>query len=171
MTWFTADTHFGHTNVLRFDNAPFSNIRDRDEAILARHNAVVGVNDDVWHLGDVAWSEWKLHWYLDNAKGRIHLIRGNHDDRIAWPSDRFASKDEAKYIKVDGVPIYLSHYGCRVWRNSHHGSFHLYGHSHGNLPPLGRSMDVGVACNDYRPLSLDDILSLLEQEPVISHHT
>ena len=31
--------------------------------------------------------------------------------------------------------VVLCHYAMRVWDRSHYGSWHLYGHSHGNLPP------------------------------------
>lgn len=169
--WFTSDTHFGHANVVNLDRAPFPNIETRDRFILEAHNAVVGPNDDVYHLGDVAFTQEHLDWYLSNANGKIHLIRGNHDDRIAWRSRRFHSKHEALYIRQGGHRIYLCHYACRVWRNSFHGAYHLYGHSHGNLPGVGRSMDVGVACNDYRPVSLEDVHARLGQIALrVNHH-
>ncbi len=37
-------------------------------------------------------------------------------------------------ISVHGQPIVICHYAMRVWNRSHHGAWHLYGHSHGNLP-------------------------------------
>lgn len=42
--------------------------------------------------------------------------------------------------------IWLSHYAHRVWPRMHHGVWHLYGHSHGNLKDDTHqlSMDVGV---------------------------
>ena len=53
--------------------------------------------------------------------------------------------------------IVLCHYALRVWDRSHHGAWHLYGHSHGNLPSQGRSFDVGVDCHGFRPLGLDAV--------------
>jgi hypothetical protein len=40
-----------------------------------------------------------------------------------------------------GQPIVLCHYAMRVWNRSHHGAWHLYGHSRGNLPaaPIAQS--------------------------------
>jgi len=43
----------------------------------------------------------------------------------------------------------------QVWDRSNHGSWHLFGHTHGKLKGIGRSLDVGVDCTDYVPLSLD----------------
>lgn len=37
------------------------------------------------------------------------------------------------------------------------GAWHLYGHSHGRLSPQGRSLDVGVDCHNFRPISLDEL--------------
>ena len=171
MIYFTSDTHFGHKRIIEFDQDPFSNIDERDNAILENHNSIVTEKDDVWHLGDVAFSTEKLDWYLSNAKGRIHLIRGNHDDGVAWKNrQRFSSANEALYLRAEGRKIYLSHYALRVWRNSHHGSYHLFGHSHGNLPDLNRSMDVGVKPNKYTPVSLAKIIEIFESRPVTAHH-
>ena len=47
----------------------------------------------------------------------------------------------------------------RVWPHHARGAWHLYGHSHGNLPddPLALSMDVGVDSHDFRPWHFDEI--------------
>jgi calcineurin-like phosphoesterase family protein len=57
-----------------------------------------------------------------------------------------------------------------VWERSHKGSYHVYGHSHQELPPSGKSFDIGVEGHDYRPWSLEEIWSrmdTLEQGHVI----
>jgi hypothetical protein len=50
-------------------------------------------------------------------------------------------------------PVFPTNITMRVWNRSHHGSWHLYGHSHGRLPepPTLLSMDVGVDTHDFRP--------------------
>jgi calcineurin-like phosphoesterase family protein len=45
----------------------------------------------------------------------------------------------------------------RVWERSDHGSWHLFGHTHGKLKGIGKSFDVGVDCTDFEPLSLDKV--------------
>lgn len=69
---------------------------------------------------------------------------------------------------MGGYPqvIVLCHYALRVWDRSHYGSWHLFGHSHGHLPGLGLSLDIGVDCHGYRPLSLAEVadnMRLLQQ--------
>ena len=49
---------------------------------------------------------------------------------------------------------------------SHHGAWHLYGHSHGNLPDTrtSLSMDVGVDTHDFRPWHFDEINLLMTEK-------
>ena len=103
---------------------------------------------------------------------KIHLIRGNHDDRAAWKLRHlFDSANEALYLRISPeVRLYLSHYACRTRRNSHHGSIHLHGHSHGALPRLGKSMDVGVMLNCFYPFNLSYIVSEMKNCPDTPHH-
>lgn len=53
MMFFTGDTHFGGQRVLRLDRRPFSNMEERDAALIRNWNKTVGSQDEVWHLGDV----------------------------------------------------------------------------------------------------------------------
>ena len=173
--WFTSDTHLGHRAVLSHDNRPFSSIEEHDEAIIANHNSIVADSDHVYHLGDVAFRPASLRRYMEEARGIKHLIRGNHDDKLAWKykgPNPWLTRHEALYLRVDGHRLYLSHYAHRTWRNSHYGSFHLYGHSHGALEktPWGRSMDVGVMCHNYFPVSLDYIERTLSSRDFANHH-
>ena len=66
----------------------------------------------------------------------------------------------------------------RVWNKSHHGSWHLYGHSHYSLDKregtIGKSFDIGVdnpVCN-YSPLSLQEVANIMNKKPIqeIDHH-
>ena len=61
----------------------------------------------------------------------------------------------------------------RVWNASHRGSIHLFGHSHGNLPDHGKSMDVSADTNNFYPYSIDDIIKKFEKIEIktVDHHT
>jgi calcineurin-like phosphoesterase family protein len=170
--FFTADTHYGHTNVIRHDTRPFKTIQEHDETLIDNWNKTVGATDEVWHLGDFAFrNELPIDYYTKKLNGRINFIRGNHDDKGAWKHPHlFVSMQEAAYIKRFGVSFYLLHYACRTWRSSHRGTYHLYGHSHGKLPPWGRSMDVGVNVCQYRPVSMEEVIEFLKSRPSIAHH-
>jgi calcineurin-like phosphoesterase family protein len=51
-TWFTADFHFGHNNIIRYCNRPFRNGEEMDQTILEPLNASVKPNDTLYFLGD-----------------------------------------------------------------------------------------------------------------------
>lgn len=175
--FFTSDTHFGHSKILEHEpeRRPFDTIEQHDNFIIESWNSVVRPTSTVYHLGDFSFrSTHHVGWYLNKLKGKIILIRGNHDDHgknCAWDQRHlFESAHEALYIKINKVKIYLLHYSCRVWRSSHHGSFHLHGHSHGALPELGRSMDVCIALNGYRPFSFEQVYENLSNRGYTDHH-
>ena len=53
----------------------------------------------------------------------------------------------------------------RVWNKSHRGAWHLYGHTHGNLPDdiETLSTDVGTDRWNYTPVSFDTLVELFAQ--------
>ncbi len=154
-----SDTHFGHANVIKHDSRPFATVEEMDLALIDNWNAKVkDRNRDVFHLGDFAFrNKQPIEWYTSRLFGRIHLVYGNHDDKARKVSHLFASTHEALYVRFNNYKINMFHYACRTWRSAHHGSWLLYGHSHGNLPPYGRSFDVGVMNHGYAPLSFKEI--------------
>ncbi len=174
--WFISDLHLGHANVLRQDDRPFDSIEHHDGVLTVNCAGWGKPERTLWLLGDVAFKRKDFEFFMEAVKpawGRVILIRGNHDDKVAWRyRDQFSEAHEAHYLRVDPLTkVYLSHYPHRNWRNSHHGSYHLHGHSHGALSQWGRSMDVGANCVGYRPVSLRQIVTTLDTEPEINHHT
>ena len=156
--FFTSDTHFGHSRMLDF--RPFASTEEMDEALIANWNERVGRGDRVYHLGDFSWSNReRTAEVIGRLNGQIHLVRGNHDKALDRLASMFTSFSEYKTIKVGDQRIVLFHYAMRVWDMSHYGSWHLYGHSHGNLAddPGALSMDVGVDPNGLRPVSFEEI--------------
>ena len=139
--WFTSDHHWGHANIIRFSNRPFATVEEMDEALVDRWNSVVRRGDTVYHLGDVSLHK-DLHRaraILDRLNGSICLIRGNHESVAERLKDRFAWIKDYAELKVPDPDapegrrlIIMCHYAFRVWNKSHHGSWHLYGHSHAN---------------------------------------
>jgi calcineurin-like phosphoesterase family protein len=173
--WFIADLHLGHASVLRYDNRPFDDIDKHDSALTVNCAGYGKPNRTLWLLGDVALRKRDLTFFMNLVKpawGRVMLVRGNHDDKVAWRHrSLFDEAYEAHYLRANpDVKVYLSHYAHRVWRNSHHGSYHLHGHSHGALLQWGRSMDVGANCVGYHPVSLTEIVGRLSTESPINHH-
>jgi calcineurin-like phosphoesterase family protein len=175
MDYFTADTHFSHTNIIKYSNRPFKTATEMNNTIINNINCVVRENDTLFHLGDFAFGQpaaieiLRLRINCNN----IVLIYGNHDKEIRRSrnlQDLFVDCHELLELKYGLV---LCHYAMRVWNKSHRGWGHLYGHSHGSLSDIGnRSFDVGVDCTGYKPLSINQVRAEMEKRKFVEldHH-
>lgn len=173
--FFTADLHLGHFGILRHcpETRPFDSVEDMDTAIVRRINERVAPTDILYIVGDFALSgdaEYVRHLF-HSINGRKILVLGNHDidskGRVSktirdlpWdqpPTHALETTDE-------GCHLYLHHYGCRVWPRHLRGGYHLFGHSHGDLKPMGRSRDVGIDCADthFAPMTFKEIKESLD---------
>lgn len=182
--WLTSDTHFLHRKILDYEperDKKWSTVDDMNEGIIENHNALVKDNDIVWFLGDCSIGpEQKAVPLFRRMKGIKNLILGNHDhfkDFGLWRT-AFNSIQHYKELNIDKKKIVLFHFGMRVWNKSHHGSYHLHGHSHGSLEPHGLSVDVGLdapwitGTKEHRPFNFDEIKSFMEKREVaiVDHH-
>jgi calcineurin-like phosphoesterase family protein len=186
--WFTADSHYGHANIIKYCKRPWKTAYEMDEALVANWNRVVRPEDVVYHLGDFAFkSALAVAEYRKRLNGRICFVEGNHDKATweAYQQDKSLFewyRKETSKISINNKEFFLVHTASRVWDKSHIGTVHLYGHSHGTLceDPFSLSMDVGIdawaqkcrykrkaqesASDDYRPVSLDEVLEYLKDK-------
>lgn len=171
-TFFTADTHGGHDNIRAYCKRPYASVEEMDEALIANWNAIVRPTDTVWHLGDVGFFRDMRAGkrFLQALHGTIHLVKGNHDRKLGELASRFASIRDLTSITVNDTQrpggkqyIVLCHYPLRSWDRSFHGSWMLHGHTHGSLPPEpgALTLDVGVDCHYYRPISYEEVRAYL----------
>ena len=69
MIYYTSDLHFGHRNVLKFDNRPFANVDEMDLVLIENWNNRVQPDDTVYILGDFCYkSDRAAKWYLQQLK-------------------------------------------------------------------------------------------------------
>lgn len=164
--WFTADTHFGHSNIIKYCNRPFNDEKEQDYKIIQRFNEVLRPGDRLYHLGDVAHSSCNIKAILDQLNvNEIHLIWGNHDKPALLKHKKIVSYSDIKAITIGNDRIVMFHYPMRSWNGRGHGAYQLYGHVHGQMPGIGRSMDVGVDTNDFYPYPWEEIKTKLESQP------
>ena len=138
-----------------------------NETLIKNFNSLIKPSDTIYILGDFAMKGTyeNLAFLMNRLNGSKHYIIGNHCKEkhyIQMESDGIIeSINQATGISINGQYIWISHYAHRVWDKSHHGSWHLYGHSHGSLPPIGLSWDVGVDNNNYFPVSFDQLSKIM----------
>ena len=130
MIWFTSDTHFGHENVLKFTDRPWETIQQMNSVIVANINARVGMNDELYILGDFSFKMTAQDAYGLRKKitcKKVHLVPGNHDKDWTQPavSRAFITEPPICVLKIDGQKIVMSHFPMADWQCMSHGSWHL----------------------------------------------
>ncbi len=192
-TWFTSDLHLGHKNIINYCNRPWA--RDQrnptqgeamqmSKDLVKNWNAVVKPEDVVYNLGDLAYcidirEAAPFVWGLN---GKHHFIKGNHDKEVA---DRLNGRNPSPFasytpgyleVEVEGQTIVMCHYAFRSWHHDSRGVWNLFGHTHSNLGPFGKSVDVGVDnCHKivpgafYRPISFAELKAYMNTRKVGDH--
>lgn len=132
--FYIADYHFGHANVIKFDNRPFSSSEEMDKEMIKNWNNVVTNDDTVYILGDFCWdTEDRWIEILNQLSGKKVLIRGNHDLKTMSQQlrNKFQDIKDYKEVKDNSKRVLLSHYPIPFYRGAYNGDIvHLYGHIH-----------------------------------------
>lgn len=186
MKWFTSDTHFGHANILKYCNRPFSSVEHMNEVMIHNWNSVVSPDDDVYHMGDVALGKIAESLPLVGLlNGRKHLLIGNHDRISSVESEkrreRFLPAYEevfqdimgevnTTYLMTDAGSQWfvMSHYPYQGDHTEHDRHVELrpvdeglpliHGHIHNMRRIDGRMFNVGVDVNSFTPVHEDVIM-------------
>ncbi|BBO99495.1 metallophosphoesterase family protein [Sulfuriferula nivalis] len=85
MKFFTSDQHFGHANILKYEDRrdesgnKFASIEAMDAHLVDRWNATVSADDAVYCIGDFAFKSQILRDILPFLNGTKILVTGNHD--------------------------------------------------------------------------------------------
>lgn len=134
-TFYIADWHYNHANILAYDNRPFLTVEEMNRELIDRWNKAVSPSDTVYVLGDMFWiSESAAIPVLDCLQGQKILIIGNHDT-CKNPDFRNRFVQIADYLEImDGDKhVVLSHYPMPCFKNHFCGWYHLYGHVHNSF--------------------------------------
>jgi calcineurin-like phosphoesterase family protein len=188
MIYFTSDTHYGHKNIVsgisKWEDKSgcrnFKTLEEHNNTIVDSINSVVGQEDTLYHLGD--WSfggvENVFRFRERIICQNVHVILGNHDENLYKNRDNchevFESVNSYLELNIGDDHIVLSHWPMKIWNRYHKGSWHLHGHTHGNLKPdewwiqkqsknRRRTMDVGVDTNGFLPYSYNDLKRILDK--------
>jgi calcineurin-like phosphoesterase family protein len=187
---FTSDTHFGHANIIKYCQRPFTfpDIDGMDKVMLEHFMDVDASGKTIFHMGDFVFNPKNLLATSWRPKGEHYIILGNHD--------KFADKG-GKYrklyreffhhiigtsiqwgrnqlqIQVEDTKLLLTHGPERYIGENH---YNIYGHHHNNMflkpeyfqaDPLQSwvfgsktHINVSVELTNYRPVTWDELFNI-----------
>lgn len=185
----TSDHHFGHARISELARRPFGSVDEMNATMIERWNALVGPDDVVLHLGDLALGPIETSVGLTSQlNGRRLLVPGNHD-RVspATQSNRAVERFRPLYEDAGwtvlpeilegtrrGVRLLASHYPYSgdttgAERHSKHRPtdagvplIHGHTHEHDFGPHNYREFHVGVDAFDFAPIPFALIDAWLE---------
>lgn len=159
----TSDQHFGHKNIIRLADRPFTSVESMDEFMIKQWNSVVSPQDVVFVVGDFCHKNKKpIGYYLERLNGTKILITGNHDkcDAVLFQFDAvYRAVFETRIRKRD---IVFSHYPMASWNGMYRNSLLFYGHVHKNsqdfeFVKLPNALCVNVEFHNYQPIEISKI--------------
>jgi calcineurin-like phosphoesterase family protein len=189
--FWTADLHFGHENIIRYTHRPWATVAEMDAGLVARWNEVVGDDDEVWVLGDVAMGPIaESLGHVARLRGRKVLVAGNHDrcwhghgDRATPWVERYLDAGFAEIVQGT-VPVRVGELDVDVLaghfpyegdshdedRYTEHrpvdaGAWLVHGHVHERWQVEGRQVNVGVDVWDWRPVPEDTLVAIVGGMP------
>lgn len=180
--FFTSDTHFNHTNIIKYCNRPFESVQEHDEELIKRWNEKVPEDGIVFHLGDVGFGNKEyIKSILQRLHGKIILVIGNHDWKniVKEQAERFEIITQQINMKVDKQHIILNHFPLLCFSGAYRDdnpTWQLFGHVHTSpysssgldnprLSILFKTQyDVGVDNNNFTPLSFTEIQKIIENK-------
>ena len=191
-TWFTADTHFGHANIITYCDRPFADVAAMRAELVNRWNARVADDDRVLVLGDFALGRIdETLGVLAELNGTKDLVVGNHDRpfdpdprrRAQWTGRylaagfRSVTHGTMGYTLAGRHPVLVGHL---PYTGDSHGEDRyselrphdtglpiVHGHVHTSWHLRGRQLNVGVDVNRYAPVSETEIVTTLTAAGVL----
>ena len=191
--FYHSDWHFNHGNelasepksgIMKFcpETRPYSTRKEMNEHLIESINSVVKANDTLRFLGDFAFksNDAELAYFFNsiNCRNKILYI-GNHDHepvrRLPWKKVTYGDRFNMDVGVGAKQKVHINHHPFVKgrWDAAHHGTYHLFGHVHGEPvydEPV-RAMDVGVDAIGPVPISWEEIHQKLSIIPVVvTHH-
>lgn len=162
-----------------------------NEDMVSKWNEVVSPEDTVYYLGDFSMAFRSVELFPNRLNGTKHMILGNHDfahsyhkkgkkDKQLWVDkyleNGFATVKESDSIEINGQQVLLHHMPYKGKDKSHNvdkydqyrledtGLWLLHGHIHTFALKIGKMINVGVDRHDFKPISTDRIIELMNTE-------
>lgn len=152
-----SDPHFGHKNIIKYENRPFVDIEEMDRILIEKWNKVVKNEDKVFILGDFSfYDKEKTKEIINQLKGYKILIMGNHDRErsLSWWSE-VGIHEVYQYSIIYNEFFILSHEPVYLNENMPYANIH--GHTHHLKYESKQFFNASVECIDYTPVLFEEV--------------
>lgn len=172
MIFFSSDHHFFDVNFLRYNYGRCvkygKDVNIINKFMIESQNNQVDITDIVYYIGD--FSSAKISITIELIKklnGNIKLLIGNHDkfktSGIVIPNKLEILQNGIYRLYHNEIIFNLFHYPLKEQPDYYNRSIHLHGHTHGKQNGYDdRAIDVGFDNNDYKLLSIDNIINMVK---------
>ena len=181
MIYFTSDTHFNHTNILKYESEtrPFETIEEMNEVLISNWNSVVKEDDIVYVLGDFFMGTLdSIEPIYNRLNGKVILIRGNHDtkNRLKIYEELGIEIKDIEYLNYKGRFFILCHFPIaseefiKMVIRDNSEVVNLYGHIHSNAPKgyVNGTYHIGCDTNNLTPISIQQVWSECWPEEIMT---
>ena len=145
LRYYIADLHFFHGAMNEYmDRRGFAGMLEMNEYMIKKWNGKVSQKDDVVILGDLSWGNAEeTNSLLKRLKGKLYLIRGNHDrylkkqnmelSRFEWVKPYEEMMDNRRKVILCHYPIICYNGQYRLDEEGKPRTYMLYGHVHDTM--------------------------------------
>lgn len=151
-----SDLHYGHQNIMDYENRPFRTVEEMDYTLTQNWNSTVSKEDKVIVPGDFSfYNQEKTKKIVNELKGYKILIMGNHDfnrgNRNWWLKTGFNEVIPVpilmdKFILVSHDYLYLSK--AMPYCNMH-------GHTHSTSLASKQYFNVSADAINFTPIDYE----------------
>ena len=199
--WFTSDWHIGHKRDFIWEPRGAKSRDDYVKQHILGINKLARPDDLIIHMGDVALTASTGEigsWFNEIECKNFWSIKGNHDNNYlrfldTKPKGNYRNLGpfleitliEPSLFKGDKArrtAVTLCHFPLQIWNKSHHGAWHLCGHSHNSFEesnwafPEYKRFDCGVEAalefDQKHMFSFNDVKAIMSTKCIYygDHH-
>ena len=156
---YISDHHFGHRNIIKYENRPFTSVNEMNEKMIALWNMFVSPEDIVIHGGDFALCNKAVAIEIANSlNGYKVLVRGNHDRSTKSMTD--IGFHVVPFWFYDGILVVHNPHKHLDLLQSKEVRYYLYGHIHSKTLDIKIPNAINISCEvlGYVPMTIEQLI-------------
>lgn len=165
----TSDTFFGRSAIIKMAGRPYSSVEEMDRDMIEKWNSAIDQDDNIYHLGNFAWSPIVADETLRVLNGNKYFILGDYDAALLEIKDYHENITilDNQIIKNPEFGIVLSHWPLADWPGKDKGAFSFHGHDINGKQfktDLNQMNRVNICCDrwNYKPQNINDLFELFK---------